>query len=1729
VGDKDFYVKAQSGGALLAGSGSWTIDVQADTTPNLTSFTPSTAIVDQAKTFTVNGTNIPSTVIASIEGMTGLCSRNSYSSTQAKFTCTPNVVGDKDFYVKAQSGGARLAGSGSWTIDVQEVREDNSILTVSYTGQGKVFSSPVNEIDCGSNCSYQYKNDSKVTLVASAATGWEFSAWNYDRALQSNDCTTASCELLIKEDFTLTAVFIEQETPSTDTRLIDFTPKRAPQDSATTFTLVGENLTNSTIGNIESTNEHCQLLTFSETVVTMSCTPDVQGQQRFYIKDTQNENKHEVIAGSEHWYVEVTPPVNSNAPSVWSDNVPDYAILDQQFFITVKSEDIDNDLYSIQADWEGDNNLDRIVLVNNTSGQDIQFSYTRSNNDLSNLTIRFIATDSEGNQSTFERVIPVIAITVVSDPTSGYEGKENVISTDGGECIANPIMPSNGAKVEQKQLLKVNGVVPVTFDISYNSLIRGQSGVGVGWDFANAHAAQVSEKPNGGVTILWSDNQQHKFTPNGDGTYATQSFGCRLDRLTKLDNGGFKVERRNRLTYVFNEFHFLTRIENIKGQGVNFEFDSQSRLIKAYEPVSNASINYLYNNDGFLSQATTSAGRSVSLEYQNKQLTKIVHADGIVEEFTYNALDQIVDHYLDFNIVSTTTYDDKGRATEQDDSRDDNLKLKLNYEETDDFITTTITDRTGEVTVKKFDKNYQLITETDSLNEQQHIVYNADGKPTKVTNARGYISEMEYNEYGDITELLTANGATDKKQYDANRNIIKHTNALRKVTEFDYIENTNNVETVTNPLGFETYYTYNADNQQASVTTPEGRTTYFNFTSGLLTSITNPEGNTRQIYYDSDGYITSETDFKGNTTTYERDGFGRVTRKEDPLGLAETWVYDARGNVLEYGDTRFNSEANNYAGKIKYTYNGQGDLTEKRWVSKYFNTPDVVNSYKYDGESRLIESSDPNGNTVKFTRDALGRLVETTDAEGNVTKSKFDENGNLIEATDALNNISKASFDEMDQVESTTDALNNQQSFTYNLLGQIEETTNALAQLWKNTYDDLSRLVSITHPSDADTPLIAKQTFDKDNNTVNVITPSDDTRTLVLNDNAQVSTETTADNVQQQYSYNENGLITSSINGRGQETTLEYDDGSRLISVMDEISTISYQYDENHNIASTTENDITISRLFDKFNRVGQYKQNSENLQGLNYLIDDVGNVEQLQYTNNNANTNLPIKYTYDKLNRVKTVSALNQEDILAEYEYDNNHNVTKIIRGNGTVLVNTYDELNRLKSSTDITADGSVILQQSYTYNAISQLTEETVTPDSVPPIGLLAEQVMTYTADNRIATKGSETFDFDDDGNTLNIGELALSFNVRNQLESAGEHQYAYNAEGMRVSQIVIKDNTEQVIKYALLPDYLGLPQIAWQSINDEEYQFFVYSPHGLIAQRNSNGNEEYYFHYDYRGSVVAITDNDGEVIARYGYTPFGQKYAAEGFEETNKAVSTPFGYNGRDGVITDANGLLYMRARYYSPELRRFVSKDPLRGELSDLGSLNRYAYVGGDPVNFIDPSGLTHQNSYAKSKWQSMYELLQLQVSIMSLGSYSPAAKLTTSSKILSTSKVAPKFTFADELLEVANKSTTTPLASTKLHKSNANYIGDQKLYKIQSSIDDEVNKFGITGNGYNSQGQLIRSQQQINKLNSTNNSNYSYTEQSRFYGSTGTNRVMENIKIRVGKDVFGECKLNVGYH
>ncbi|MGC7846925.1 RHS repeat-associated core domain-containing protein [Desulforudis sp. 1088] len=125
-----------------------------------------------------------------------------------------------------------------------------------------------------------------------------------------------------------------------------------------------------------------------------------------------------------------------------------------------------------------------------------------------------------------------------------------------------------------------------------------------------------------------------------------------------------------------------------------------------------------------------------------------------------------------------------------------------------------------------------------------------------------------------------------------------------------------------------------------------------------------------------------------------------------------------------------------------------------------------------------------------------------------------------------------------------------------------------------------------------------------------------------------------------------------------------------------------------------------------------------------------------------------------------------------------------------------------------------------------------------------------------------------------------------------------------------------------------------------------YYVYGL-GLIGQEENGVYRTY--HFNLRGSTVALTDNNGAVTDRYQYAPYGELVGHEGTSDT------PFLYNGRDGVMTDANGLYYMRARYYDPEIRRFVNKDVLVGSIEKAQSLNRYAYVNGQPVSQVDPLG------------------------------------------------------------------------------------------------------------------------------------------------------------------------------
>lgn len=196
------------------------------------------------------------------------------------------------------------------------------------------------------------------------------------------------------------------------------------------------------------------------------------------------------------------------------------------------------------------------------------------------------------------------------------------------------------------------------------------------------------------------------------------------------------------------------------------------------------------------------------------------------------------------------------------------------------------------------------------------------------------------------------------------------------------------------------------------------------------------------------------------------------------------------------------------------------------------------------------------------------------------------------------------------------------------------------------------------------------------------------------------------------------------------------------------------------------------------------------------------------------------------------------------------------------------------------------------------------------------------------------------------LSNGSLTCTYDSANRLISAGGHTYTYNAEDVRIRNLCAEEDTTYTYD-----TNAKLSKLLCKTTNGVITKY-VYGI-GLIGEESSNAFKTY--HFDYRGSTIAITDECGNITDTFKYDTYGKMTEHIG----NSFVI--LGYNGRDGVVTDKNGLLYMRARYYSPDMRRFINADIIPGEISNAITLNRFAYANGNPVSSVDPFGLSAERS------------------------------------------------------------------------------------------------------------------------------------------------------------------------
>ncbi|MEN6428721.1 MAG: RHS repeat-associated core domain-containing protein [Phycisphaerales bacterium] len=170
-------------------------------------------------------------------------------------------------------------------------------------------------------------------------------------------------------------------------------------------------------------------------------------------------------------------------------------------------------------------------------------------------------------------------------------------------------------------------------------------------------------------------------------------------------------------------------------------------------------------------------------------------------------------------------------------------------------------------------------------------------------------------------------------------------------------------------------------------------------------------------------------------------------------------------------------------------------------------------------------------------------------------------------------------------------------------------------------------------------------------------------------------------------------------------------------------------------------------------------------------------------------------------------------------------------------------------------------------------------------------------------------------------------------------GQIEYVYDPSGRRVEKKV--DGTTE-LKFLYDGDHI----IAEYDANDTLLRKYVHGPCidepiCLIESSGTYAGTNYY-HYDALGSVVALTDPNGDVVQLYEYSVYGQ-VAASDANHPNR-----FMFTGRE--FDKDTGLYYYRARYYHPEIGRFLQTDPA------CQGMNWYAYCGNNAINCFDPSGM-----------------------------------------------------------------------------------------------------------------------------------------------------------------------------
>jgi RHS repeat-associated protein len=1055
----------------------------------------------------------------------------------------------------------------------------------------------------------------------------------------------------------------------------------------------------------------------------------------------------------------------------------------------------------------------------------------------------------------------------------------------------------------------------LSFSRTYNSQSTTTGALGYGWSTTFTERLIIEASA---INLVQDGGRYVVFKNDGSGNWINETG---KKRIITANGSGYQLKEPSGTIRQYDSSGRLLNItdKNNNTQSYTYAGDQLTSIADNF----GHTLAFTYTN-GKLTGATSALG-AWSYSYQNDNLVTVGKPDGATIHYIYD--DPNDAHNLTGIIdeagarILTVAYDNQDRVTSSSKANGaENVTIA--------YPGTYLREVTNSLGVKT---SYQL----DLL----HGIFTVGSMTGPGCTSCGENSNTNYL-YDARLQIIEATDANEVKTsyvYDASGNPTSITKALgtplASVTTKTYDPVTNRVATISRPSvanpGQQTVTTMDYDTHGNLLTRQQSgfsgtiaitATTQYTYnTYGQITTIDGPRTDVNDTvsfaYYPNEAAagnnrsnLHTVTDALGHTTTFSAyNAFGQAETVTDPNGIVTTRAY-----------------------------NGSGLVTAA-------TTAGLTTAYAYNTAGQLQTLTLPGSQVITYAYTPAGQVAGITDSQGNAISYTYDSEGRRTseEVHDPQNSLTRYAnygYDNYGRMNKVTLPVNVDETSEYDLVGNLVKTVGATAMQTGYQYDALNRLLAVTEAGAA----TAGYAYDGHDNITQVTDAKSKTTSFTYDDFGRRVSRTAPDTGLSGYGYDQAGNLVSASDAKGQTTSFTYDAMNRPVSQ-------SY---------SGTGGDILFA--YDQgAHAVGHLSQITDREGTDAFAYDSTGRIAT--ETRVIGATSHSIGYSWDaatgELAGMTYPSGLN-----LSYARDGGGRISGI-NLNGAPLVSAVSHLpfGPLKTATLGSVDLTRSYDQRYNVNRIKAGSfDYTYTRDNGGHVtGIAGIQTPTTSGDtinysynpanNQLTTAAPKSYSYDATGNMIADGTFTFSYDGLNRLvkvekQGATVATYGYDASNRRIRKTV-----GAVTTYYLYD--LNNQLIAETLVDGTVLREYIYlDGEPLVLKEYQTNPGTYYFINDHLGTPQQLVTSTGSVVWQAAYQPFGQAQIKT--ETVMNNLRFP-------GQYYDAEtGLHYNWNRYYDPEVGRYISADPIWLD----GGMNLYAYVGGNPVNFFDLSGLTWTSNW-----------------------------------------------------------------------------------------------------------------------------------------------------------------------